>query len=84
MPSPGLKYVHVNCRSLYRKLSQIDAIFKDSDFLCCSETWLSPAFSDALISLTDKTVYRMDRSARGGGVCIYIRTDISPYCQIDS
>ena len=78
-----MKYSHVNCRSLYRKVAQISILFSDSDFLCCSETWLSKSYSDHMISVKDKTVFRQDRNARGGGVCIYVNSDLGPFCNID-
>ena len=31
-----------------------------------------------------KTIFRCDRSTRGGGVCIYVKSDLSNYCKIDS
>ena len=83
MSHKGLKLSHVNCRSVFRKLAQLDVLFYDSDVLCCSETWLSKAYPDSLLSLTNKLIYRSDRSTRGGGVCIYIRKNLSSYCKID-
>ena len=79
-----MKFSHINCRSLYRKLAQVGFLFAETDFLCCSETWLSKLYLDHMVSITGKTIFRQDRSAGGGGVCIYGNADLGPYCTIDS
>ena len=61
----------------------MDVIFKTSDILCCSETWLSKQISDFLVSISDKVIYRQDRNNRGGGVCIYVNQKLAQYCKID-
>ena len=80
----GLKFIHLNCRSLYKKVAQLSVITSDYDFICCSETWLSSAYPNSLISIHGKSIFRTDRSTRGGGVCIYVDNKISPYCTIDA
>ena len=79
-----MKFTHVNCRSLFRKIAQISLLFTDSDFLCCSETWLSTNYDDQMVNIKGKTIFRQDRTTRGGGVCIYVRNDLSPFCKIDN
>ena len=64
----GLSFVHVNCRSLYRKNAQMNVLFSDYDIICCSETWLSKAFLDHLVSLPGKTIFRIDRTTRGNKI----------------
>ena len=78
-----MKLSHVNCRSLYKKSAQIGYLFKQSEILCCTETWLSHILSDSLKSIEDKTVFRRDRKTRGGGVCIYVNNTLSPFCTVD-
>ena len=78
-----LKLSHVNCRSLYKKLAQISCLFKDSDILCCTETWLSPVIIDPLLAISGKTIFRCNRSTRWGGVCIYVDINLSPFCKVD-
>ena len=73
--TPGLKLIHLNCRSLFCKLDEIIDNFKTCDVITCSETWLSKELSDSLVFFPDKKIYRLDRSfsnrkMRGGGVCI--------------
>ena len=45
--------------------------------LAVSETWLDGSIMDAEIELVGYTVIRKDRNRNGGGVCLYIRSDIS-------
>ena len=44
------------------------------DILCVSETWLLPNINNELIDISEFRVFRRDRG-RGGGVCIYVRSD---------
>ena len=74
---PGLKIVHLNCRSLYRKLDELISYFKSCDIVCYSETWLTKKMSDELIFFADMKISRLDRyspngTVKGGGVCIYM------------
>ena len=74
---PGLKFVHINCRSLFKKLDEIISYFKNCEIICCSETWLRPELSNSLVYFPDKILFRLDRKitnrkTRGGGVCIYV------------
>ena len=84
MSHKGLKFVHVNCRSIYPKLAQIEILFSEYDFISCTETWLTKAYPDSLVSIPDRIIFRSDRSTRGGGVCIYVRSDLGSYCKIDT
>ena len=56
--------------------------------LCCSETWLDNRYTDDLVSLPNKTIFRMDRrtdvssyNARptAGGVCVYTSKALANY-----
>ena len=86
----GLKVVHVNIRSLYRKVDQLSCLFQNVDFLLCTETWLNHNYEDSLIKIPGMTTYRMDRCdvslaerdgipKRGGGVIIYANHKWVPY-----
>ena len=82
---PGLKFVHINCRSLYRKIDQIENLYKNVDIICCSETWLSPKLSNQLLNIPGKQLYRLDRDgmnvkAKGGGVCIFLLDKLGSHC----
>ena len=71
---------HVNARSLYPKLDEINAVVVKHDFdvFCVSETWLGEQFKDNDLEIPDYNIYRKDRvDALGGGVCIYIKNHIT-------
>ena len=36
-----------------------------------------------MIAIDGKSVFRSDRSSRGGGVCIYVNNSLSPFCKVD-
>ena len=77
---PRIKFGHVNARSLYPKLDEINAVVVKLDFdvFCVGETWLGERFKDKDVEIPDYNIYRKDRvDALGGCVCIYIKT-ISP------
>ena len=79
----GLKFVHVNCRSLFNKLAQISILFSHYDIIFCSETWLSSNYTDGILEIPGKKLFRRDRNNRGGGVCIYIKSNLASFCEID-
>ena len=88
MSVKGMTFYHVNTRSIFNKLNQMDILFNDVDVLCCTETWLDNRFSNEMVSLPRKTVFRMDRRndvipynnrPTAGGVCIYINNLLSNY-----
>ena len=87
--SPGLQIVHLNCRSIYRKLDQIILLYKECDIICFSETWLTDKLGDNLLNFPGKSLYRQDRKYRtgnvkGGGLCIYVDAKYGPYCTINT
>lgn len=61
-----------------------------SDTLCCvqtwkrgsvltlSETWLDSSVDDGEVAIEGYTVIRRDRNRHGGGVPVYIPTDMKP------
>ena len=48
---------------------------RKTDILCVSETWLYPSINDKFLNIPGYNIYREDYG-RGGGVCIYVRTDL--------
>ena len=77
----GLKFLHVNARSLYPKLPKLSLMVKDLNLDCISvnETWLNDTFSDNEIEIPDFTVFRHDRiNGSHGGVALCIKTNLSP------
>ena len=88
MNTPGLKLVHLNCRSIYNKLDQIILLYRECDIICISETWLNSKFTDQILQFPGKKLYRFDRThntgnVKGGCVCIYIDEKYGPYCTIN-
>ena len=77
----GLRFIHVNTRSIYRKISLIENLYSDADFICCSETWLDNRIPDNMVGINNMKILRCDRVQGitdynvhiiGGGVCIYM------------
>ena len=75
----GLKIVHLNIRSLFKKLDQLRLILMHQpvDILAITETWLNPKIHDNMIKINGYSAHRLDRdvkgSKRGGGLILYIR-----------
>ena len=91
----GMKIVHVNIRSLYKKLPELSSLYANFDFIMCSETWLDRRFTDAMINIEGFTAYRCDRCEadpfllinreiprRGGGVIIYAKNKWTKYLRV--
>ena len=91
----GLKIVHINIRSLYRKIVQLAALYGKIDFLLYTETWLNLKYDNSGITIGGMTPYRLDRCQasqdekrlgnipnRGGGVIIYVNNRWSPYVSV--
>ena len=89
----GIKILHVNIRSLYRKIDQLSCLFSKADFLLCTETWLNCNYNSSLVNIAGMSYFRMDRSdavspekdvipTRGGGVIIYASQKWVPYITV--
>ena len=64
-------------------------LHRNSDIICCSETWLSPILSDSLIDIPGKRLSRLNHIGRkikskGGGVCISISNTPSAHCRLNA
>ena len=76
----GFKTVHLNVRSLTKKIDQLRMLLYQSriDILTISETWLRPHMRSDIYALDNFTSYRLDRAnrkgkcKRGGGLITYI------------
>ena len=93
MTIKGLKILSLNVRSLYSKLSELHVRFKDFDVLCFCETWLNSSINDQMISMEGFELLRLDREKgnittkkgkpkRGGGLIVYIKTELSAFAEI--
>ena len=85
----GFKMVHLNVRSLLKKMDQIRLITEGSevDVLTISETWLKPHLGTALVELDGYQTFRQDRNnnvkskRRGGGLISYVRDRHASSCE---
>ena len=85
----GFKTVHLNIRSIIKKIDQIKTLLFNStiDILSISETWLKPHLNTKLVNLQGFETYRLDRRAhaqskkRGGGLLLYVNNKHSSNCE---
>ena len=91
MNEKGMKILHVNVRSIFRKLAQLDQLYKNVDFLSCSETWLDDKYPDNISKLENMSIFRQDRVSGiydyniknfGGGICLYVHSKYTDFTQI--
>ncbi len=75
----GLHFVHLNIRSLLPKIDEIRCLLKNCKvgIFCLTETWLDSSVTNNEIKVDIYNVIRKDRNRQGGGVCIFIRSDIN-------
>lgn len=68
----GVKYIHLNVRSLLPKMDMVKIWVKstDADVVIISETWLTKSITNEDINIYGYNVYRTDRPKKGGGVAI--------------
>ena len=77
----GLKIVHQNIQSLTKKIDELRLICSSVQagihLLTLSETWLNEQISDSEISIEGYKIFRLDRADRGGGVAVYVKSELS-------
>ncbi|XP_042236588.1 uncharacterized protein LOC121875911 isoform X2 [Homarus americanus] len=75
----GLHFVHINIRALFRKMPEIKILlFKtNAAVFSISESWLDESVTDEQIGIEGYSLERLDRNKYGGGVCVYIRNDLT-------
>ena len=87
----GMKIIHVNTRSIFRKITLLDQLYSEFDIVCCTETWLDDRIPDNLIKINNMKIFRRDRRCNitdynvhvyGGGVCIYVSNKWSDYVNV--
>ena len=80
---PLLTILSVNIRSLLPKINDLSLLLLLFliDILCMCETWLSSDISSSELYLPGFTLFRTDRSRKGGGVAIYARSPLNPVLQ---
>ena len=69
----------LNIASLPKHVEElrISKLFSNLDLFALNETRLDNTISDGLVNISGYDIVRKDRSRRGGGVCIYLRTSIN-------
>ncbi len=74
----GLHLLHLNIRSLLPKITEIRLLSNSNKvgLFCFTETWLDDSIKDAEIEIENYFLIRRDRNRKGGGVCVYVRSDI--------
>ena len=68
-----------NVRAISTKIDEIQQIAELNaiDALCITETWLSNAIPDSIVTISGYNLFRKDRlHTLGGGVCIYVKNNI--------
>jgi hypothetical protein len=73
-----LSILHSNIRSIRHKMEFIQNNFSDFDIICFTETHLDAAIPDEhlAISNTLNSFYRKDRTCHGGGILVYVSSNI--------
>ena len=74
----SISVLHCNVRSIRRKLEHIRDSYLDFDILCFTETHLDATVSDEFLRLSgDFDIhYRKDRTNHGGGILVYLSSNI--------
>ena len=75
----GLHFLHLNVRSLLPDIDEVRLLFRETNAVCVgiTETWLDDTVFDSEIAIDNYSICRKDRNRHGGGVCLYIRSDIA-------
>ena len=85
--SKGLKFCHLNIRSLIGKLDLFKLHFENAGFdvITLSETWLTRDISSAILEMPNYQMFRCDRGQigerghikKGGGLMIYVKKHLN-------
>ena len=75
----NLKVLHSNCRSLLPKIDDFRALVsaETPHLLAICESWLDSSISNDELLIPGYNIVRRDRDRHGGGIALYISTDIS-------
>ena len=79
MKSKGLNFIHINTRSLLPKLEELRIIAAETRVavIGVTETWLDYSVANAEVEIPGYHFLRKDRNREGGGVGLYIRSDLT-------
>ena len=84
----GLKFCHLNVRSLLNKVDQFKLQFGDSEIevITVSESWLTEEIDSNILTMKNYHLYRVDRTylneaniaiKKGGGLLMFVRKDLN-------
>ena len=76
----GLHFVHLNIRSILYKIHELRVLLSENriSVIAITETWLNSSINDEEVYIDGYSILRRDRAGdHGGGVCLYIRSDIA-------
>lgn len=75
----GIHFLHINVRSLLPKVDELKIIASESKAAAIgvSETWLDDSIADSEVEIPNYNINRRNRNRHGGGVCLYIRSDLT-------
>ena len=75
----GLHIIHFNAWSLLPKIAEVRTLVVEfnTEIVCVTETWLDDSVMDLEIEVSGYVVQRKDRERSGGGVCMYIRSNLA-------
>ena len=78
-PENTLSVLHLNIRSIRNKMDYLRDNFTDFEVACFSETHLDMAISSDALSISNSfsNLYRKDRNMHGGGLLMYINTNLA-------
>ena len=87
----GFKIVHLNVRSLLKKMDRIRLVTEGSevDVITLSETWLKPHLNTSLVGIDGYQAFCQDRNLltkkkkgkKGGGLISYVSTRHASSCE---
>ena len=74
----GLKIAHLNVRSLLPKSNELRLSLEKLcfDVFSVTESWLDDSVDDHEVQIDGYQIIRADRNRHGGGVAIYIKSEI--------
>ena len=74
-------FLYTNCRSIKNKLIDFASLISlhSPSVVALTETWLSKEHPSSLLSLSGYDVYRRDRSEKGGGVLLAVKTSVKSH-----
>lgn len=78
VPKKHVRFININARSIVNKINQLEALLLSHNphIVVITETWLHSNIRDEDLVPPAYKIFRKDRSTRGGGVAVLIKSDI--------